>query len=138
VTHQAERNVSTRGDGDLVDLSDAVRDVIRASGVQCGLCSVHVAGSTAAVTTIEYEPGLLKDFPAALEKIASRELEYEHNRRWGDGNGFSHVRASLLGPDLIIPVSGGGPLLGTWQQPVLVECDNRARQRTVHFTVVGE
>lgn len=96
-----------------------------------------MGGSTAAVTTIEFEPGLQVDFPRALERFASSAEAYEHNRTWGDGNGFSHVQASLLGPSITVPFHEGKLLFGRWQQPVLVECDNRSRQRDVHFTVIG-
>ena len=97
-----------------------------------------MAGSTAALTTIEFEPGLIKDFPAALEKIASRKLEYEHNRRWGDGNGYSHLRAALLGPSLTVPFHAGRLALGTWQQIILCDFDNRPRRRRVLLELAGE
>jgi secondary thiamine-phosphate synthase enzyme len=128
----------THGDGDMIDLSAAVENAIQESGVRSGLCHVFVEGSTAAITTIEYEPGLKKDLPRILERIAPRHENYEHNKTWGDENGYAHVRAALLGPGIVIPVSDGNPVLGQWQQPVLVECDNRARDRTIHFTVMGE
>ena len=129
--------LKTRGSGDVLDLSDSAASAVTQSGCQEGICLIFVGGSTAAVTTIEFEPGLKVDFPRALEKFASSTEAYEHNRTWGDGNGFSHVQASLLGPSITVPFQGGKLLLGRWQQPVLVECDNRARQRDVHFTVMG-
>jgi secondary thiamine-phosphate synthase enzyme len=138
VTARSEYKINTQGDGDLIDLSQAVSEFVRSSGLETGICNLFVGGSTAALTTIEFEPGLKQDFPRLLQKLAPREGEYEHNKTWGDGNGFSHVRASLIGPDLTVPIRDGQLVLGTWQQPVLVDCDNRARQRTVYFTAVGE
>jgi secondary thiamine-phosphate synthase enzyme len=138
MTYKSEIRIQTSGDGDMVDLSAHTADCIRTSGIRDGFCSVHVAGSTAAITTIEFEPGLKEDFPAALERLAARSADYAHNRTWGDGNGFSHVRASILGPGIVVPIWEGHPVLGQWQQPVLVECDNRPRQRTIFLTVVGE
>lgn len=135
---QSAYRCKTRGDGDMVDLSRAVANAITESGLRFGLCHVFVEGSTAAVTTIEYEPGLKKDLPRILDKIAPRGDTYEHNKTWGDENGYAHVRASLIGPDVVIPFANGEPRLGQWQQPVLIEFDNRARERTVHFTIMGE
>jgi len=137
-TLKTETQFKTKGDGDLIDLSAATHDAVAASKIHDGLCTLFVAGSTAAITTIEFEPGLKADLPRILNRIAPRGEPYEHDKTWGDGNGFSHIRASLIGPSLSIPVADGRPLLGTWQQPVLVECDNRPRQRTVIITVVGE
>jgi len=130
--------LKTRGTGDLCDLSDAAHDAVLESGCREGICTIFVGGSTAAVTTIEFEPGLKHDFPRALAKIAPPDAEYEHNATWGDGNGFSHIQASLLGPSITVPFADGKLLLGQWQQPVLVECDNRGRARDVHFTVIGQ
>ena len=138
MTHQTEVAVSTSGEGDLIDLTKAIAGFVKGTGIATGTCHIFVAGSTAAITTIEYEPGLMQDFPALLQRLAPREAEYEHNNRWHDGNGFSHVRASLLGQDLTVPIARGEVLLGTWQQPVLVECDNRARSRVVYLTATGE
>jgi secondary thiamine-phosphate synthase enzyme len=138
VTYKTQIDVSTSGDGDMVDLSSDLATCIQASGIEDGLCSIHVAGSTAAITAIEFEPGLKQDFPLALERLASRQAEYEHNRTWGDGNGFSHVRASILGPGLVVPVWSSQLVLGQWQQPILVECDNRPRKRTIYVTVMGQ
>jgi secondary thiamine-phosphate synthase enzyme len=99
---------------------------------------VFVPGSTAAVTTIEYEDGVLEDLRNAIERLAPRSLPYRHDARWGDGNGYAHVRAALLGPSLAVPIADGRPLLGTWQQVVLVDCDNRPRRRKVVMQVMGE
>jgi secondary thiamine-phosphate synthase enzyme len=138
VIFHSEHKVRTGGDGDLVDLSQPTSEFVRSSGLKTGLCNLFVGGSTAALTTIEFEPGLKQDFPHLLQKLAPREGEYEHNKTWGDGNGFSHVRASLIGPDLTVPIRDGRLVLGRWQQPVLVDCDNRPRQRTIYLTAVGE
>ncbi len=128
----------TKGEGDIIDLSDKLNSVIRASGLKNGNVTVFVPASTAAVTTIEYEPGLLKDLPNALERIAPKGIEYEHEKAWHDGNGHSHVRASILGQSLTIPFIDGKPVLGRWQQVVLIELDIRDRERTVIFQIIGE
>jgi secondary thiamine-phosphate synthase enzyme len=133
-----ELRVATRGEGEVLDLTAGVADSVKASGISNGTVTVFVPGSTAAVTTIEFEPGLRRDFPAALERFAPRDLDYAHDRTWHDGNGHAHVRASAIGPSLTVPVREGRPLLGTWQQIVLVDFDNRARQRSVVVTVMGE
>jgi secondary thiamine-phosphate synthase enzyme len=136
--HHHELRVATRGDGDMHDLTEQVASLIAESGVSEGLATVFVPGSTAGVTTIEYEPGLLEDFPAAMERFAPRDRRYAHDQRWHDGNGHAHVRASLLGPSLTVPIAGRRLMLGTWQQITLVDFDNRARQRRVIVTILGE
>jgi secondary thiamine-phosphate synthase enzyme len=133
-----ELRLATRGNGEMHDLTDGVADAVRRSGITEGLLTVFVPGSTAGVTTIEFEPGLRKDFPAAMERFAPRDLDYEHDRTWHDGNGHAHVRASVVGPSVTVPVAVGRPLLGTWQQIVLVDFDNRSRDRRVVVTVIGE
>jgi secondary thiamine-phosphate synthase enzyme len=130
--------LSTQGFGDLRDITPEVNDAVRESGLQGGTVTVFVAGATAGVTTIEYEPGLVHDFNAMWERIVPRDIAYQHDSRWGDGNGFSHTRASLLGPSLVVPFAGGRLLLGTWQQIVVADFDNRPRQRTVIFQLMGE
>ncbi len=130
--------LETRGFCDIHDLTPAARKFLKESGLEEGQFLVHVPGSTAGVTTIEYEPGVLQDLCRALSQIAPEDIPYEHNKAWGDGNGFSHVRAALLKPSLTIPVSGGELLLGTWQQIVLLDFDNRARRRRVIFQVLGK
>lgn len=137
VQHQ-ELRISTRGEGEIQDLTEKVGALVTRAGISEGMALVFVPGSTAGVTTIEYEPGLLQDFPAAMERFAPRDLEYGHDRRWHDGNGHSHVRASLLGPSLTVPIADGKLALGTWQQIVLVDFDNRARQRRIVVTIMGE
>lgn len=129
-------NLSTSGEGDIVDITSQVREAIRAAGAEEAMVNVFVAGSTAAVTTIEYEQGVLSDLRKALSAVAPDDIPYAHDSRWGDGNGRSHVKASLVGPSLSIPVAGGEPMLGTWQQVVLLELDVRKnRSRTVVVTV---
>jgi secondary thiamine-phosphate synthase enzyme len=131
-------SLKTKGEVDIVDITAKVEDVVKGKHIRNGLATIFVPGSTAALTTIEYEPGLLSDFPTALEKIAPRDAVYEHERRWRDGNGHSHVRASLLGPSLTVPIVDGRLTLGTWQQLVLVELDTRSRSRDVVVQIIGE
>ena len=130
--------VSTGGDLDMVDITADVRQLVRSSGIADGVVSIFVSGSTAALTTIEFEPGAVADLKDAFIRMAPRDMEYAHNAAWGDGNGHSHVRAALLGPDITVPVRDGAPVLGTWQQVILVEFDTRSRNRNLHLTVVGE
>jgi secondary thiamine-phosphate synthase enzyme len=137
VQHE-ELHISTSGEGEMHDLTERVAELVRKAGVTEGVVLVFVPGSTAGITTIEYEPGLLQDFPSAMERIAPRDLDYAHDRTWHDGNGHAHVRASLLGPSLTVPIAGGKLLLGTWQQIALVDFDNRSRQRRVIVTIMGE
>ncbi len=135
---QKEFTVQTHGEGDVVDLSAQLAQIVGESGVGVGLATLFVAGSTAALTTIEYEPGVLEDLRRALNVVAPEGAPYAHDRAWGDGNGRSHVRAALVGPSLAVPVRDGRPLLGTWQQPVLLELDVRSsRTRTIVVTVIG-
>ena len=134
--YRTSYHLSTSGEGDILDLTPQVREAIRAAGVEEGMVNIFVTGSTAAVTTIEYEPGVLSDLHRALSVVAAADIHNAHDRRWGDGNGRSHVKAALVGPSLSIPVGGGEPMLGTWQQVVLLELDvRRERSRTVVVTV---
>jgi len=128
--------VATRGFTDVHDLTPRVSSFILESGVADGIVVVFVPGSTAGVTTIEYEEGAVKDFKAAIERLAPEGIHYDHDARWGDGNGFAHVRAALLGPSLSIPVIDGSLAIGTWQQIVLVDFDNRKRNRKITVTVM--
>jgi len=130
--------VNTKRELDIVDLTDSVQSVVADSKVSSGVVTIFVPGSTAAVTTTEFEPGVFKDLPAALQRIAPREAEYAHHLTWGDDNGRSHVRASILGPSLTVPFDRGRLLLGTWQQIVLVELDTRARRREIVVQILGE
>jgi secondary thiamine-phosphate synthase enzyme len=120
--------VSSNGENDMIDITRQTDEAIKASRLQDGIVVIFVSGSTAAVTTIEYEPGLKKDFPQMLARIAPSEIVYEHDNTWHDGNGHSHVRASLLGPSLTVPFKNKGLMLGTWQQIVLLEMDTRPRE----------
>jgi len=133
-----ELRLSTGGDGEMHDLTGGVRECLRESGILDGIVTVFAPGATAGITTIEYEPGLIHDFPAAMERFAPRDIVYRHDETWHDGNGHSHVRASTIGPSLTVPAASGDLVLGTWQQIVLVDFDNRARDRRIVVTVMGE
>ncbi|MCX8207720.1 MAG: secondary thiamine-phosphate synthase enzyme YjbQ [Methanothrix sp.] len=128
----------TKGDADVVDITPMVVDAVRSSGVMDGIVVVFVPGATGAVTTIEHEPGLIADMRRALERIAPEYEEYEHNRRWGDNNGHSHIRASLIGPSLTVPVVKSAPSLGRWQQIIFIDMDNRPRRRRLVLQILGE
>jgi len=128
----------TAGGGDVVDITDRVAAAVHQSQIGDGIVTVFVAGSTAALTTIEYEPGLVQDLQELLERIAPAGKPYHHDLAWGDANGYSHVRASLIGPSLAIPLEAGRLTLGTWQQIVLIDMDNRPRQREIVVQIVGE
>lgn len=131
--------VRTRGNGHILDLTREIQDVLAGSGVETGQATAMVVGSTAALTTLEYEPGLVEhDLVAALERVAPEAGRYVHEETWHDDNGHSHVRAALIGPSLALPVVDGRVPLGTWQQVVLVDLDTRPRERTVVVTVVGD
>jgi len=134
----AEESLETRGHTDIVDVTARVQAVVGKAGIACGQATVFVPGSTASVTTIEDEPGLRADFFAALERISSEGATYQHDRRWGDGNGHAHVRAALLGPSVVVPIANGRLMLGTWQQVVLVDFDNRPRTRRLVIQIMGE
>lgn len=138
MTYTAKIKKSTKGFCDVVDLSSEVGDIVAQSKIRNGLVCVFVSGSTAAITSIEYESGVINDLKRAIEKIAPEKDEYEHNKKWGDGNGFSHVRAALLKANLTIPIVDGQMALGTWQQVVLIDFDNRSRDREVIVQIVGE
>jgi len=131
-------SIHTRGEGDILDITSAVAEAVVETKLKNGIVTVFVPGSTGALTTIEYEPGLLKDFPNMLERIAPKNLAYEHEKRWHDGNGHSHVRASLIGPGLTVPFSNGRLTLGTWQQIIFMELDVRSRARNLILQIMGE
>jgi len=131
-------NFSTRGEVDILNITDEVAGAVTETNMRNGIVTVFVPGSTGALTTIEYEPGLLMDLPAMLERVAPRGIEYEHEKRWHDGNGHSHVRAALLGPSVTIPFEGRKLTLGTWQQLVFVELDVRRRSRELILQIIGE
>lgn len=130
--------LKSKGETDIIDITERVSDCVAGSRLKDGTVTVFVPGSTAGLTTIEYEPGLLKDLPHCFEIIAPRGGEYHHNLRWQDGNGFSHVRAAVLGPSLTVPFSNKKMHLGTWQQIVLIDFDNRPRSRELIVQIVGE
>jgi secondary thiamine-phosphate synthase enzyme len=138
MVHQQHLTLKTRGNGDLHDLTARVGDVVRQAGLLVGVAHVFCVGSTAAVGTIEFEPGLKDDLPALLNQLAPPSKQYGHEQTWHDGNGHSHLQATLLGPSVAVPFAEGKLLLGTWQQVFLLECDIRPRERTVVVTVQGE
>lgn len=129
---------STKGETDIIDITDRVEQAVAQSGIKAGIVTVFVSGSTAGITTIEYESGLVQDLKEAMERLAPRHASYAHDSRWGDGNGYAHIRASLLGCSLAVPVEDGGMTLGQWQQIVLVDFDNRRRNRNIVLTVIGD
>ena len=135
-THSHE--ISTKGQGDAHDVTPAVVRAVSQSGARAGIATVFVVGSTAAITTIEFEPGAVHDLNAVFEELAPRAAEYRHHLRWGDDNGSSHVRAAMLGPSITIPFKNGELMLGTWQQIALFEFDTRPRRREVVVQIVGE
>jgi secondary thiamine-phosphate synthase enzyme len=128
----------TNGNSDMIDITSGVQDILSSAAVNSGIVTVFVPGSTASVSTIEYEPGLLQDFPRAMEKLAPANAHYDHDARWGDGNGHSHVRATMMGPSLVIPFENKRLMLGTWQQIVFIDFDNRPRSRNIIIQVMGE
>ncbi len=130
--------LETRGNNDIVDITPQVTEEIGSSGIKDGIATIFVVGSTAGVTTIEHEGGLLRDLSDLLEELIPSGRNWAHNRAWGDDNGHSHLRASLMGPSLAIPISQGRPTLGTWQQVVLVDFDTRPRRREVILKMIGE
>jgi secondary thiamine-phosphate synthase enzyme len=135
--HTGELRFSTDGDGDVIDLTQGVHEVVRSSGVEDGSVSVFVPGSTAAITTMEYEPGGIHDLRAALDRLIPPQGNYEHNRLNADTNSHAHIRAAIVGPSETLPVRGGRIVTGTWQQLVLVDFDDRPRERTVIVQVIS-
>ena len=129
--------VKTTAGTDILDLTSQVAEKVRSTGVDTGLLTLFISGSTAALTTIEYESGAVQDLKAAIERLFPRDLDYAHDRRWGDGNGYAHVRAAFLKPSLAIPIEQGQLRLGTWQQIVLLDFDNRPRLRQIRGQVLG-
>ncbi len=135
---QSEIQLKKTHETDIVDITSELNSIVQQSGVTTGIVSVFVAGSTGAIITLEYEPGLIRDIPDFLERIASRSLDYFHEKTWHDGNGHSHVRASLLGPSMTIPFNQGQIIHGTWQQIAFMELDVKSRKRRLYITVIGE
>lgn len=130
--------IKSRGEDDVIDITKPTLKAIKESNLKNGIVTIFISGSTAAITTIEYEPGLRNDFPKMLNRIIPRDIEYEHDKTWNDGNGHSHVRASLVGPSLTIPFKDGTLMLGIWQQVVLLEMDTRQRERQLVLQIIGE
>jgi secondary thiamine-phosphate synthase enzyme len=130
--------INSKGENDMVDITDQTLKAIFESKLENGIVTIFVSGSTAAVTTIEYEPGLRTDFPMMLNRIIPKDIEYKHDQTWHDGNGHSHVRASLIGPSLTVPFKDRNLILGTWQQIVFIELDIRSRERRITLQIIGE
>lgn len=133
-----EIQLETGGPGDIIDITSKLGNAVRKSGLSSGTITAFVPGSTGGVTTIEYEPGLLKDLPELMEKLVPSDRPYQHDETWHDGNGFSHLRSALVGPDITVPFVNGKLMLGTWQQVVFLEFDNRPRKRRLVFQIIGE
>lgn len=138
MTHSETISLSTKGFSDIIDITDRVDSVVGNSKIKNGLVTVFCQGSTGSITTIEYESGVLRDLQKSIERVAPSNIPYEHDKRWGDGNGFSHVRAALMKPGLSIPIIKGRLTLGTWQQIVFIDFDNRKRERNLIVQIVGE
>ena len=130
--------INSRGEGDIVDITRQVAEAVTESNLKNGTVTVFISGSTGALTTIEYESGLLKDLPNILERLAPKNFSYEHEKRWHDGNGHSHLRASIIGPSLTVPFVNGTLTLGTWQQIIFIELDVHSRVRNLILQIIGE
>ena len=138
MTYQKQISVTTKGHGDMHDLTEQIAGIVESSRIKTGRVDVFNVGSTAALGTIEFEPGLQHDLPSILDKLIPPSRSYGHEQAWHDGNGHSHLQATLQGPSLTVPIAGGKLVLGTWQQIFHLECDVRGRQRTVVITVIGQ
>ena len=130
--------VKTKGEVDIIDLTGDIEEIIIKSKIKNGIACIFVGGSTGAISTVEYEPGLIKDIPRMLEKIAPKNIDYDHHQTWHDDNGHSHVRSFLIGPSLTVPIRDGTLVHGTWQQIVFVELDTNNRTRNIYVNVVGD
>jgi secondary thiamine-phosphate synthase enzyme len=130
--------INTKGNGDFTNITNQLLSSLDNVGLHNGIMTIFISGSTAGITTFEYEPGLIRDLKEFYDKVAPSNIHYHHDDTWGDANGFSHVRATVTGPSLVIPFENGRLLLGTWQQVVLVEFDNRPRKRDVVMQIMGE
>jgi secondary thiamine-phosphate synthase enzyme len=137
ILYTEDVHVSLKAGPDIVDITGELRRVVEASGVETGVLAANMVGSTGSLTTIECEPGVVEDLRQAIERMAPRNMAYEHEKAWHDGNGHSHVQAAMMGPSIALSVRSGALALGTWQQAVAVNHDNRARKRTVAVTVIG-
>ncbi|HKT49868.1 MAG TPA: secondary thiamine-phosphate synthase enzyme YjbQ [Candidatus Angelobacter sp.] len=138
MVHQEQISLHTKGHADMHDITANVAAIVANSGISTGIAHIFNIGSTAAIGAIEFEPGLQQDLPQLLDKLIPPSRSYGHEQAWHDGNGHSHLQATILGPSLTVPISGGKPVLGTWQQIFHLECDVRGRDRTVVITVSGE
>lgn len=136
--HSSQISFKTMGNSDVIDITQDVERIVEDTGIQDGIATVFVPGSTGAVTTIEYEPGAVDDLKTALERLMPENMDYKHDLRWGDGNGHSHIRAAFMGPSLTVPFLDGHLQLGTWQQIIFIDLDNRARSRNIIVQVMGE
>ena len=138
MTHQDQIHIETDGHRDMHDLTDRVADIVSKSGVKTGIAHVFNVGSTGAIGHMEFESGLQRDLPDTLDRLIPPSRDYGHEQAWHDGNGHSHLQATVMGPELTVPVADGQPVLGTWQQIVHLECDVRPRRRTIVVTVIGD
>jgi secondary thiamine-phosphate synthase enzyme len=138
MVHTSRHQVATKGQSDATDVTPLLEAAVRSSQLRAGVATAFIVGSTAVLTTIEFEPGAIADLNRVLEALAPRAADYRHHLRWGDDNGSSHVRAALLGPSLSVPFVDGALVLGTWQQVMLLECDTRPRKRELVVQVIGE
>jgi len=138
MVHQQRFTFQTHGHRHMHDITDEVAAVVKAAGIQTGVAAVFSLGSTSAVSVVEFEPGLVRDVPEMFDRLIPPGRDYGHEQAWHDGNGHSHLQATLLGPSLSVPITGGEMVLGTWQQIFHLECDVRPRERTVVVTVIGE
>lgn len=138
LVHCGSIDVALKTGPDIADITVPLREIVAASGVRDGSAQLSTVGSTGSLTTIEYEPGAVEDLKRAIERMAPRDMEYAHEMTWHDGNGHSHVQAALLGPSVVVPVRQGRLCLGTWQQVIAINHDNKARRRTVEVTIIGK
>jgi len=136
--YNSEINIKSKGENDIIDITEHVQRVVSESKLKEGICLVFVPGSTGGITTIEYEPGLKKDLPRILQKIAPKGEHYNHHETWHDDNGHSHIRASIIGPSITLPIKEGKIIHGTWQQIVFIELDTSPRKRNIVVQIVGE
>ena len=130
--------LDTKGENDIIDITGKVKEIVKKSKIREGIVNVFIIGSTGAISTMEYEPGLKYDLAQALARIAPAEIKYKHHERWGDDNGRSHVKATIIGPSITVPIKDGEVILGTWQQIIFIELDTRPRSRKIMVTVIGE
>ncbi len=130
--------ISTRGNNDIINLTEKINAVVNNSKIKDGILTIFAIGSTIGITTIEFEPGLKKDLPEILDKLVPINKRYHHDNTWGDGNGYAHIRSSLIGTSLSVPIDDGNAGFGTWQQPVLIDFDNRPRNRKIICKIIGE